>query len=81
MLTTAVLETEPTSVAQALKDEKWRASMGPEYDAQIRHRTWDLVPPDPSYKLVGTKWIHRIKRLPKGTIDKYKSRFVAKGCH
>ena len=55
--------------------------MGSEYDAQIRHRTWDLVPPDPSYKLVGTKWIHRIKRLPNGKIDKYKSRFVAKGCH
>ena len=80
MLASSDLETEPTSIAQALKDEKWRRAMGSEYDAQIKHRTWDLVPPDPSQKLVGTRWVHRIKRLPNGN-KQYKSRFVAKGYH
>lgn len=56
MLASSDLETEPTSIAQALNDEKWRRAMGSEYDAQIKHQTWDLVPPDPSQKLVGTRW-------------------------
>lgn len=81
MLTSTARETEPTSVAQALKVDCWHAAMGSEYDAQITHHTWDLVPPDPSYNLAGTKWVFQIKRLPNGQIDKFKARFVAKGFH
>lgn len=35
-----------------MKDARWRVAMRSEYDAQIKHRTWDLVPHDPSYNLV-----------------------------
>lgn len=35
---------EPTTVTQALKDEKWRFAMSDEFDAQQRNHTWDLVP-------------------------------------
>lgn len=81
MLSSTARKTEPTSVAQAPKDDRWLASMNSEYNAQIHHRTWDLIPPDLSYNLIGTKWVFRIKRLPNGQIDKFKARFVSKGFH
>lgn len=72
-------DAEPRTVAQPLKDQRWRTSMSEEFNSQIRHRTWDLVPPHPSYNIIGTKWIFRTKFLPDGSVDKYKSRLVAKG--
>lgn len=74
-------EREPTSVSQALKDERWRKSMCVEMDAQVREHTWDLVPPNPRYNLIGNRWVYRIKWNPDGTIKEFKSRFVGKGYH
>ena len=72
---------EPTSVTQALKDPHWRKSMSEEYDALVRNGTWELVPPTDITNIVSCKWIFRIKRKSDGSIDKYKSRLVAKGFH
>lgn len=70
---------EPRTVAQALHDSRWRSSMSDEFNSQIRHQIWELVPPHPSYNVIDTKWIFRTKFLPDGSVDKYKSRLVAKG--
>jgi histone deacetylase 1/2 len=35
---------EPTSVEQALRDDKWVAAMDSEHQALMRNRTWHLVP-------------------------------------
>lgn len=69
----------PTSVAQALRDQRWRESMGDEYKAQIRNGTFELVHPDPAQNVIPTKWVHTIKYLPNGVLDRYKSRWVARG--
>lgn len=74
-------ETEPTSVTQALKDARWRKSMSAEMDAQLREHTWDLIPPDPKYNLIGNRWIYRIKWNPDETVSQRKSRLVGKGYH
>lgn len=73
------IDIEPRTHHQALKEKHWRDSMSKEYDSQIALRTWDLVPPSPSQNVIDTKWIYRIKLLADGTLDKYKSRFVARG--
>lgn len=77
--TTKPIPTIPTSVAQAMRDPNWRNSMGDEYNAQIRNNTFELVPPNPNQNVIATKWIHTIKYLPNGSIDRYKSRWVARG--
>ncbi|GAA0151179.1 hypothetical protein LIER_09957 [Lithospermum erythrorhizon] len=43
------------------------------------NNTWDLVPPNFSHNLIGSKWIFRVKLKSDGTLDKYKSRLVAQG--
>lgn len=45
----------PTSVAEALKHPNWRQAMIDEIHAQLKHRTWDLVPPNGAQNLVTCK--------------------------
>ncbi|KAH9782815.1 retrovirus-related pol polyprotein from transposon RE1 [Citrus sinensis] len=50
-----------------------------EYDALIENRTWSLVPRTKNQKIVGNKWVYRIKYNTDGSVAKYKARLVAKG--
>lgn len=80
-LVALLTELEPTTVSQALKDAKWRRSMSDEYDAIIRNQTFDLVPAEQAQNITSCKWVYRIKHLPDGSINRYKSRLVTKGFH
>lgn len=53
--------------------------MGDEINYQVQHNTWTLIPPHPSYNLVGCRWVFRIKRKADGSVERFKSRLVAKG--
>ena len=55
--------------------------MSEELDALVRNDAWELVPPDSVKNIVGCKWIFRIKRLPDGSMERYKARLVTKGFH
>uniref|UniRef100_A0A1J3HVA2 Retrovirus-related Pol polyprotein from transposon TNT 1-94 n=2 Tax=Noccaea caerulescens TaxID=107243 RepID=A0A1J3HVA2_NOCCA len=69
----------PTTVSQAMRDPNWRHAMGEEINSQIRHHTFDLVPPAPNQNVIATKWIFTLKYLPDGSLDRYKARWVARG--
>ena len=69
----------PTTLIQAMRDENWRQSMCDEYNAQLRNETFELVPPNPTQHVIATKWVHTLKYLPNGVLDRYKSRLVARG--
>lgn len=45
----------------------------------MKNKTWVLVDLPPGAKPIGLKWIFEIKRNADGSINKYKSRLVAKG--
>ncbi|KAF5446008.1 hypothetical protein F2P56_031673, partial [Juglans regia] len=55
--------------------------MASEFEALIRNQTWSLIPPHPSQNLLGSKWVLKTKRLANGTIERRKTRLVAKGFH
>lgn len=55
--------------------------MDSEFAALVKNKTWHLVPPSPSYNVVGNKWIFWIKRNVNGSVQQYKARLVAKGFH
>jgi hypothetical protein len=40
---------------------------------------WEAVNPYKGVKALGARWVFTIKRLPDGTIDKFRARYVAKG--
>ncbi|KAH9646728.1 retrovirus-related pol polyprotein from transposon RE1 [Citrus sinensis] len=74
-------ELEPTSVKLALSDPKWKQAMQAEFDALQVNETWELVPKEAAQKIIGNKWVFRIKYNPDGSISKHKARLVAKGFH
>ena len=69
----------PNNTSEALKEPKWRRAMEDEYNALMKNKTWTLIPNSQNYKLVGKKWVYRVKENPDGTINKFKARPVAKG--
>lgn len=68
-----ISEKIPTSVAEALKDPRWRKAMYDELEAMARNRTWDLTDAAAAANIVGCKWVFTIKRHPDGSIDRFKA--------
>ncbi|KAH9726484.1 retrovirus-related pol polyprotein from transposon RE2 [Citrus sinensis] len=66
----------PSSVAEALNNHKWKQAMQEEFSALMRNQPWCLVPPEQNMKLVGNKWIYRVKQNSNGSINKYKFRLL-----
>ncbi|KAG8489820.1 hypothetical protein CXB51_017861 [Gossypium anomalum] len=72
--------TEPSTIEEALSTPEWRSAAEDEYDALVRNSTWELVPLPLNRKVIGCKWLFKVKKNPDGTIDRRKARLVAKGC-
>ncbi|PKU63556.1 Retrovirus-related Pol polyprotein from transposon TNT 1-94 [Dendrobium catenatum] len=70
---------EPNTYNQAAKFEHWRSAMSQEFQALQAQGTWELVPPQPSMNILGSKWTFRTKYNSDGTIARHKARLVAKG--
>ncbi|GAB2285990.1 hypothetical protein Dimus_039741 [Dionaea muscipula] len=59
-----VVHDEPASFVDAMlcpEAGKWIAAMDEEFDSLQKNQTWELVPPPEGRKLVGCKWIFKIK--------------------
>ena len=69
----------PKNTFDALKDPKWKKAMEDEYHALMKNKTWTLIPNNQNCKLIGNKWIYKVKENSDGIINKYKARLVAKG--
>jgi hypothetical protein len=52
-----------------------------EFDALLKHGTWNLVTLTPSMNIVGSKWIFKIKRHANGNNKRYKAWLVSKEFH
>ncbi|XP_026398174.1 uncharacterized protein LOC113293947 [Papaver somniferum] len=58
---------------------KWTQACREEIVSINRNKTWILVDKPAGVKVIGLKWVFKIKRNADGTINKYKARLVAKG--
>ena len=52
-----------------------------EFQAFCSNNTWSLVPPPLNNQVVGCKWVFQFKHNSDGSVNKYKTRLVAKGFH
>ena len=75
-------EGEPSCYSEAIEvsdSDKWKHAMKEEIDALIKNKTWDLVELPKNRRVVGCKWIYKLKKGADNVITKYKARLVAKG--
>lgn len=70
---------EPVSYREAIEHPEWRSAMVDEMDSHRRNGTWDLVPLPKGRKLVGSKWVFKLKRNEADEVVKFKARVVAQG--
>jgi hypothetical protein len=70
---------EPRILEDALADKNWKNAMDSEYDALMKNKMWHLVPPQKGRNVIDCKWFYKIKCKEYGSLDRYKSRIVAKG--
>jgi hypothetical protein len=70
---------EPDNTTEALNHDKWRGAMNDEYQALLRNKTWNLVPPNHATNVIDCKWVYKIKRKQDGSVDRSKAHLVARG--
>ena len=58
---------------------KWEAACTDEIGVFDHMEVYKVVPHPKGRKVVGSKWVFRIKRGPDGNIQKYKARIIAQG--
>ena len=69
----------PRTYEEAMEDKEWRDSVADEADAMSKNGTWYESELPQGKKAVSCKWIFTIKYRPDGTVDRKKTRLVARG--
>ena len=65
---------------QCKLSQKWKQALEEEIDSLKENKTWILVNIPPGQKLVGSKWIYKVKQgIPGVEEPRLKARLVAKG--
>ncbi|WZY86882.1 hypothetical protein YC2023_033266 [Brassica napus] len=69
----------PRSYEEAVMDKEWKESVGAEAGAMIKNDTWYESELPKGKKAVTSRWIFTIKYKADGTVERKKSRLVARG--
>ena len=72
----------PPYVAMALewsRGAEWAAAMEAELESLLVNGVYEEVQRPAGRKVIGTKWVIRVKTDAKGNLDKFKAKVVAKG--
>src|SRR6266540_394836 len=80
--TVYLMDDTPTSIAEAYTSpdaDDWKETVRSEMDSILSNDNWEVTERPYGCKPVGCKWVFKKKLRPDGTIEKYKTRLVAKG--
>ena len=73
---------EPKTLREARKRPdagNWLAAAQEEMDSLMEHETWSLTKLPPGRKIVGSKWVFKVKLDENGEAARYKCRLMAQG--
>src|SRR5438132_6367936 len=77
-----LVDDTPNSITEAYASpdaDYWKEAVRSEMDSIMANGTWEITDRPYGCKPVGCKWVFKLKLRSDGTIEKYKSRLVAKG--
>lgn len=73
---------EPTSYQEAIANpnkSKWEEAMQAEMKSLESNHVWELVELPKDRKVIGSKWVYKVKMDGDGHVERYKARLVAQG--
>ena len=70
---------EPETYVEASQNTAWQKAMEEEIIALEQNQTWELVPRSEDVKFISCKWAYEIMCLSDGSIERYKTQYVARG--
>ena len=73
---------EPSTYTEAMKSpdkEQWAKAIQEELDFLKQNKVWETTPIPKDRKLIGCRWVFRIKTDAQGNLIHFKARLVAKG--
>ena len=73
---------EPTTIEEATacsEKSKWIQAMETEIQSLKENDAWELVKLPKGRKVVGSKWVYKVKTGADGLVERYKARLVARG--
>jgi hypothetical protein len=68
-----------TTYRESVVHPEWQLAMAEEIVALERTGAWELVPLPPRVRLITCKWVFKVKTHSNGTLERYKTRLVARG--
>ena len=74
-----VQDVEPTCFDEVVGNVNWEKAMDEEMDTLYGNETWHLVSLPRGKKAIECKCVYNVKHNSDGSINRYKSRLVAKG--
>ena len=78
-LMTKLINSEPSSFEEVAQHDVWQEAMVEEYDSIMKNQVWEVVPRPEGKKVVGSKWIYKVKHVADISVEKYKARFMENG--
>ncbi|XP_016752451.1 uncharacterized mitochondrial protein AtMg00820-like [Gossypium hirsutum] len=75
------LRVEPQSLKEAMKNAGWRSAMQKEIRALEDNDTWFIETLPPEKKVLGSKWVYKIKYNSDGSIERFKANLIVFGNH
>nr|GEW83783.1 putative Gag-polypeptide of LTR copia-type [Tanacetum cinerariifolium] len=70
---------EPSTYAEAIKDNRWVEAMNQEIKALNKNNSWVITELPEGRKAIGYKWIYKVEYKANGDVERFKARLVAKG--
>uniref|UniRef100_A0A803Q474 Major facilitator superfamily (MFS) profile domain-containing protein n=1 Tax=Cannabis sativa TaxID=3483 RepID=A0A803Q474_CANSA len=70
---------EPRNYKQARQHKIWNQAMQTELYALLKNKTWTYVKLPPNKRVIGCRWVYKIKYNSDGSVERCKARLVAQG--
>jgi hypothetical protein len=74
-----IIDSEPSTLEEAAEKPEWKDAMMEEYQSIVKNHVWQVVSRPEGKSVVTSRWIYKIKHVADGGIEKYNTRFVARG--
>ena len=71
-LMTELINSKPSNFREAAQHDVWQESMVEEYDSIMKNQVWEVVPRPQGKKVVGSRWIYKVKHAIDRSVEKYK---------